>query len=87
MERYDPRAEFVRQWVPEYGTHRYPLPIVTHEVGRNLYLQAFARTAAGRDAIRQERREETEQTRRGVAKSQANRKHLQGKAPDQMEMF
>lgn len=64
MERYDPRAEYVRQWVPEYGTERYPRPIVTHEVGRDNYLNAFAKTAAGREAMRQERREAAAQAKK-----------------------
>lgn len=64
MERYDPQAKYVRQWVPEYGTSKYPRPIVTHEVGRANYLAAFESTAAGRAAMREQRKAEAEQVRR-----------------------
>ena len=63
MERYDPNAEYVRQWVSEYGTSRYPAPIVTHETGRHNYLERFASTSAGRLAQRDARKEEEERNR------------------------
>ena len=63
MERYDPNAEYVRQWVPEYGTSRYPAPLVTHEVGRQNYLERFGSTSAGRMALREARKEEMERNR------------------------
>ena len=58
MERYDPNAEYVRQWVPEYGTTKYPKPIVPHEVGRLEFIERFGSTKAGREAIRDARKEE-----------------------------
>ena len=74
MERYDPQAAYVRQWVPEYGTSRYPKPILTHEEGRKNYLERFAETSAGRLALREIRKEEQERNRppktaRGAKKS------------------
>ena len=63
MERYDPEAEYVRQWIPEFGTSRYPEPIVTHEAGRRNYLEVFASTSAGRLAQREARKEEEERNR------------------------
>ena len=58
MERYDPNAEYVRRWVPEYGTPKYPKPIVLHEVGRERFIERFGSTSAGRQAIRDARKEE-----------------------------
>ena len=66
MERYDPQAEYVRRWVPEYGTSRYPKPIVPHNEGRDEFLRRFATTAGGREAIRAARREEAEIAKRGT---------------------
>ena len=57
MERYDPQAAYVRQWVPEYGTSRYSDPIVRHEAGRDAFLERFRSTAPGRQEIRDTRKE------------------------------
>lgn len=48
MERYDPKAEYVRQWIPEYGTSRYPTPVVLHEIGRRNFLERFQQTSDAR---------------------------------------
>ena len=58
MERYDPQAAYVRQWVPEYGTARYPDPIVRHEEGRTAFMERFRSTAPARDEVRDARKEE-----------------------------
>lgn len=58
MERYDPQAAYVKQWVPEYGSRRYPDPIVRHEEGREAFLAHFRATAAGREERRNARKEE-----------------------------
>ena len=63
MERYDPEAVYVRQWVPEYGTARYPSPIVSHEAGREAFLARFRDTSAGRQEARDARKEEKQQRR------------------------
>ncbi len=64
QERYDPDFAYVRQWVEEFGTARYPLhPLVTHEEGRRCYLDAFQRSAAGRQALREQHRETAAQSR------------------------
>jgi deoxyribodipyrimidine photo-lyase len=33
-ERFDGKADYIRKWVPEYGTSEYPKPIVNHAVAR-----------------------------------------------------
>jgi deoxyribodipyrimidine photo-lyase len=62
-ERYDPQFEYVRQWVPEYGTSNYPDPIVRHEDGRDAFLERFRSTTPGRQAVRETRKEEAIQRR------------------------
>jgi deoxyribodipyrimidine photo-lyase len=34
QKQYDPEYAYVKQWVPEFGTDRYPAPIVDHKFGR-----------------------------------------------------
>jgi deoxyribodipyrimidine photo-lyase len=34
QKQYDPNYEYVKQWVPEFGTDQYPAPIVDHKFGR-----------------------------------------------------
>lgn len=41
-KRFDADGAFVRQWLPELGTARYPQPIVDHGMARQRALQAFA---------------------------------------------
>lgn len=73
MERYDPQAAYVKQWVPEYGTHKYPTrPIVSHDEGRRKFMEAFGSTSAGREAIRLTRREEQDAQRKS-RKQEKNR--------------
>jgi deoxyribodipyrimidine photo-lyase len=41
MEKFDPKLEYVRQWVPEYGTNKYPSPIVEHTFARQRCLEVY----------------------------------------------
>lgn len=41
FKRFDPLGEYVRKWVPEYGTPAYPQPMVDHKMARERCLQAF----------------------------------------------
>ena len=42
-EKFDPESEYIRRWVPEYGTPDYPSePIVDLKVSRDRALAAFA---------------------------------------------
>jgi deoxyribodipyrimidine photo-lyase len=47
MERFDPDGEYVRRWVPEYGTDEYPEPIVDHAEERRRAIERF-RNVAGK---------------------------------------
>jgi deoxyribodipyrimidine photo-lyase len=41
LERFDKNSLYVRKWVPEFGTSRYPEPIVDHTFARQRALDAF----------------------------------------------
>ncbi|MBH8569621.1 deoxyribodipyrimidine photo-lyase [Microvirga sp. STS02] len=45
----DPEMKYVKRWVPEFGTTKYPAPIVEHKFGRERAVEAIraARIAAG----------------------------------------
>ncbi|WP_201981011.1 cryptochrome/photolyase family protein [Hymenobacter rubidus] len=45
----DPEMKYIRRWVPEVGTAKYPKPIVEHKFARERAVEAIraARTAAG----------------------------------------
>lgn len=34
LKRFDPQFIYVKKWIPEYGTSRYPLPMVDHAQAR-----------------------------------------------------
>lgn len=41
-EKFDPVGEYVRRWVPEFETSKYPRPVVAHAKARDRALAAFA---------------------------------------------
>lgn len=41
-ERFDPNNEYIRKWVPEVGTSKYPAPMVDHAIARARALDAFS---------------------------------------------
>jgi deoxyribodipyrimidine photo-lyase len=41
QKQYDPDYEYVKQWVPEFGTDKYPQPIVEHKFGRERAIDAI----------------------------------------------
>lgn len=41
MERFDKQQVYIKKWVPEVGTSRYPKPIVDHVIARERALKAF----------------------------------------------
>jgi len=34
QKKFDPKFEYIKKWIPEYGTPNYPLPIVNHAKAR-----------------------------------------------------
>ncbi|HET9502683.1 MAG TPA: deoxyribodipyrimidine photo-lyase [Hymenobacter sp.] len=41
QKQYDPDYEYVKQWVPEFGTDKYPQPIVEHKFARERAIEAI----------------------------------------------
>jgi deoxyribodipyrimidine photo-lyase len=46
MEKFDADLVYVRRWVPEYGTARYPAPIVDHKLARERCLETYKQALA-----------------------------------------
>ncbi|UYL08327.1 DNA photolyase family protein [Bdellovibrio sp. SKB1291214] len=42
-KRFDPNEEYIKKWVPEYGTDKYPEPMIDHNEARGRCLQAFTK--------------------------------------------
>lgn len=40
-EKFDPKLEYVKRWVPEYDQLTYPRPIVAHDVARDRCLKVY----------------------------------------------
>ncbi|TAH26429.1 MAG: deoxyribodipyrimidine photo-lyase [Cytophagales bacterium] len=41
QERFDPKFEYIKKWVPEYGTFDYVSPIINHKLATDLAKEAF----------------------------------------------
>lgn len=41
-EKFDPKLEYIKKWVPEFGTAQYPMPIVDHAFARERVLKTYA---------------------------------------------
>ena len=41
LKKFDPKFEYVKKWVPEFGTKKYPEPMVEHTFARDRALQGF----------------------------------------------
>jgi len=41
LEKFDPDLEYVKKWVPEYGTNKYPAKMVEHVFARNRALTEY----------------------------------------------
>ncbi len=42
-KKFDPKGEYVKKWVPEYGTKDYPAPMIDHAEARGRCLQEFTK--------------------------------------------
>lgn len=40
-KKFDPHQEYIRKWIPELGTDKYPEPIVEHKMARERALKAY----------------------------------------------
>ena len=41
MERFDPQLNYVKNWVPEYGSANYAKPLVVHEIARKRAIETY----------------------------------------------
>jgi deoxyribodipyrimidine photo-lyase len=41
LVKFDPQLEYVKKWVPEYGTSQYPKPIVDNKAGKERALKVY----------------------------------------------
>jgi deoxyribodipyrimidine photo-lyase len=41
LQRFDKQLEYVKRWVPEYGTKDYAAPIVNHEMARRRCIEVY----------------------------------------------
>lgn len=41
LEKFDKNKKYVKKWVPEYGTDKYPKPIVDHKFARERCLETY----------------------------------------------
>ncbi len=41
QKRFDANAIYIKKWVPEFGTSKYPEPMVDHELARERVLKAY----------------------------------------------
>lgn len=40
-KKFDPKGEYIKKWVPEYGTDAYPEPMVDHKMARERCLREY----------------------------------------------
>ncbi|MEJ2543515.1 MAG: deoxyribodipyrimidine photo-lyase [Calditrichaceae bacterium] len=41
LKKFDPALEYVKKWIPEFGTDKYPEPIVDHKYARERVLSVY----------------------------------------------
>lgn len=77
-EDHDPDGIFLRRWLPDYGTDRYPQPIVDH---KEAVRQARSRLSEYR------KRSETRQEARSVMAKHGSRKRSPKRPPAKLPLF
>jgi deoxyribodipyrimidine photo-lyase len=40
-EKFDPKLEYIKKWVPEYAGSSYPKPIVEHKIARQKAIDTY----------------------------------------------
>ena len=45
-KKFDPKFEYIKRWVPEFGTKKYAQPIVEHAFARERVLKVFKEALA-----------------------------------------
>ena len=43
-KKFDPKHQYIRKWVPEYGTPAYPAPLVDHTIARTRAIETYRKT-------------------------------------------
>ena len=46
-KKFDPDNEYIRKWIPEYGTDDYPAPMVDHEMARERAITTYRKALVG----------------------------------------
>ncbi len=41
LRKFDGKMEYIKKWVPEYGTDQYPLPVVEHKWARDRAIRVY----------------------------------------------
>lgn len=47
QQKFDPEFTYIRKWVPEFGTDRYPKPIIDHAFARERVLRRYKEALSG----------------------------------------
>ncbi len=43
MDKFDKKRQYIKKWIPEFGTEAYPAPIVDHKMARERCLEVYKR--------------------------------------------
>jgi len=44
QKKFDPEFEYIKKWIPEFGTDAYPKPIVDHAIARHKALKTYKKS-------------------------------------------
>jgi len=47
QEKFDPDYKYIKKWIPEYGTEKYPKPVVEHQFARQRCIQVYKEALTG----------------------------------------